>query len=173
MFAVVVASIVPAACSDPQDDIRRNLDRLELERGTIHAERTARALEQRANYIRLRAISEKAMREVMATDAEIEPHLQKIETERLSVIDREIERLKDESDRLQCEQWLREGRSYPMPADKMSWEDVLKAPSVEGLGKNEVAAMKRQYFIDVIAPLVPTVELKEAWCLFDGRTRTR
>ncbi|HWQ39162.1 MAG TPA: strawberry notch C-terminal domain-containing protein, partial [Burkholderiales bacterium] len=58
------------------------------------------------------------------------------------------------------------GRSKPP-----TWDEVLRRPEMQRLSADEIEAARNQYFLDVVAPLVPTEQLKAAREAFDADTK--
>jgi hypothetical protein len=59
-----------------------------------------------------------------------------------------------------------------VPAGKpIPWDEVVKLPEMRGLSSDELEQARDQYFIDVVAPQVPTEELGAAREAFDADTK--
>lgn len=56
------------------------------------------------------------------------------------------------------------------PAGPPTWDEVLRLPQMRHLSHDELEAARHQYFVDVVAPLVPTPDLPAARAAFDSDT---
>ncbi|MEW5709852.1 MAG: DEAD/DEAH box helicase family protein [Pseudomonadota bacterium] len=63
------------------------------------------------------------------------------------------------------------GQETPAQSPPPTWEEVLRHPSMQGLDDEQLEAARNQYFLDVVAPLVPTEQLRAAREAFDRDTK--
>ena len=59
----------------------------------------------------------------------------------------------------------------PKPAQKAAtWEEVVRRAEARGLSSDQLEAARNQYFLDVVAPHVPTEQLRAVRAAFDADT---
>lgn len=64
-----------------------------------------------------------------------------------------------------------DGVTAPAATQPPTWAEVLRMPEMKRLSSTDLEAARNQYFLDVVAPQVPTPQLQAARSAFDSDTK--